>query len=126
MGFIVKFISQTVLTGFSAGEGLFIIGSQVVHIFGIPINSSNIIVAASFGFNIVYNIFFLLTHLNQTHILTLIIGIISINYLFIGEKFIHKVPNSLVLMGVSMAIFILRPTFFNISSLEIATIVSIP
>ncbi|MGL6298257.1 MAG: SulP family inorganic anion transporter, partial [Methanobacteriaceae archaeon] len=37
MGFIVKFISRTVLTGFSAGAGLFIIGSQLAHIFGIPI-----------------------------------------------------------------------------------------
>ncbi|MGL4669899.1 MAG: SulP family inorganic anion transporter [Methanobacteriaceae archaeon] len=126
MGFIVKFISRTVLNGFSAGAGFFIIGSQLAHIFGIPINSANIAVAASFGFNFFYNLFFLTTHLNQTHILTLVIGIISIIYLFVGEKIFPKIPHSLVLMVVSMAIFTLSGTFFNIGELGISTIASMP
>ena len=36
MGFLVNFISHTVVVGFTAGAGLLIAGTQIQHFFGIP------------------------------------------------------------------------------------------
>ena len=65
LGFIIKFISKTVLTGFLAGIALYIASGQLPTLFGIPGTSGNFF----------DRIYYLLVHIDQTNLATLAIGV---------------------------------------------------
>ena len=54
MGVLVNFISHTVVVGFTAGAGLLIIGTQIQHFFGVPMDR---------GMSFAESIYAFLTHL---------------------------------------------------------------
>ncbi len=112
LGFIVKFISKTVLTGFLAGIALFIASGQLPKLFGISGSSGNFF----------QRIYYLIIHIDQTNLVTLAIGLGGIIFLILATKKFPKLPNSLFLVLGSIVLI----TFTNLTSLGVSIVGSIP
>jgi high affinity sulfate transporter 1 len=112
LGFIIKFISKTVLTGFLAGIALFIASGQLPKLFGIPGSTGNFF----------ERIYYLLVHIDQTNLVTLAIGVGGILFLFLASKKFPKLPNTLFLVLGSIILI----TITNLASLGVKVVGSIP
>jgi SulP family sulfate permease len=112
LGFIVKFISKTVLTGFLAGIALFIASGQLPRLLGIPGTSGNFF----------ERMYYLLVHIDQTNLATLVIGVGGILFLFLATKKFPKLPNTLFLVIGS----IILVTFTNLAFLGVKLVGPIP
>jgi high affinity sulfate transporter 1 len=112
LGFIVKFISKTVLTGFLAGIALFIASGQLPKLFGIAGSSGNFF----------QRIYYLLIHIDQTNLVTLAIGVGGILFLIISTKRFPKLPNSLFLVLGSIALI----SFTNLTAFGVNIVGPIP
>jgi len=91
-GFLANFISAPVMKGFIIGLALTIIVGQIPKMFGIPKGEGNF-------FHQLWN---LLTHLNQTSGLTLLVGVLSLALVLGLKRWLPVVPASLVtvLLGI--------------------------
>ena len=112
LGFIIKFISRTVLTGFLAGIALFIASGQLPRLFGIHGAQGNFF----------DRIYYFLAHIDQTNMATLAIGAGGIIFLFLANRKFPKLPNTLFLVLGSIILI----TFTNLTSLGIKIVGSIP
>jgi len=112
LGFIIKFISRTVLTGFLAGIALFIASGQLPRLFGIPGAQGNFF----------DRIYYFLVHIDQTNMATLAIGAGGIIFLFLANRKFPKLPNTLFLVLGSIILI----TFTDPASLGIKIVGSIP
>jgi sulfate permease, SulP family len=112
LGFIVKFISKTVLTGFLAGIALFIASGQLPKLFGITGTTGNFF----------ERMYYLFMHIGQTNLYTLAIGVGGIIFLYVATKRFPKLPNTLFLVLGS----ILLITLTNLSSLGVQLVGYIP
>jgi sulfate permease, SulP family len=112
LGFIVKFISKTVLTGFLAGIALFVASGQLPKLFGISGSSGNFF----------ERIYYLLVHIDQTNLYTLAIGVGGILFLFLATKKFPKLPNTLILVIGSIVLI----TLTDMTSLGVKIVGSIP
>ncbi|WP_378184959.1 SulP family inorganic anion transporter [Aquimarina sp. W85] len=93
MGFLVNFLSKPVISGFTSAAAIIIGLSQLKHLLGTPIERSNQI------HHVVRNA---IATIDQTHLYTLGIGIISI-FLIKGLKKIHKnIPAALLVVVISI------------------------
>jgi MFS superfamily sulfate permease-like transporter len=105
LGFIARFISKTVLTGFLAGLALFIASGQLPKLFGISGATGNFF----------QRIFYLISHLDQTNLATLAVGVVGLLFLLIATKKFPKLPNTLILVLGSIVLL----TFTNLASLGV-------
>lgn len=112
MEFISRLISRTVLTGFSAGAAVYITITQLPRLMGIENSPSGF-------FNI---LFFIGNHINEVNLITLAIGIASILYLLLSEKYLSKLPNALIIVAIPILLF----SFIDLSWLGVSLIGSIP
>jgi sulfate permease, SulP family len=112
LGFIVKFISKPVLTGFLAGIALFIASGQIAKLFGISGGSGTFF----------QRIYFFLTHIDQTNIPTLAVGVGGILFLYLATKKFPKLPNTLFLVLGSIVLI----TVTNLTSLGVKVVGHIP
>jgi SulP family sulfate permease len=112
LGFIIKFISKTVLTGFLAGLALYIASGQIPTLLGIYGGSGTF-------FDRMY---YILLHTGQTNLATLAIGIGGIIFLVLATKKFPKLPNTLFLVLGSIVII----TFTNLASLGVKIVGTIP
>lgn len=112
MEFISRVISRSVLTGFSAGAAVYIMATQLSKFMGID--------GATGGF--FSRIAFIGTHLYEINIITLAIGIISIVYLLLSEKYLSKLPNALIIVAVPILLF----SFIDLSWLGVSLVGNIP
>ena len=112
LGFIVKFISKTVLTGFLAGIALFIASGQLPKLFGITGTTGNFF----------ERMYYLFMHIGQTNLYTLAIGVGGIIFLYAATKKFPKLPNTLFLVLGS----ILLITLTNLASLGVHLVGYIP
>lgn len=94
VGFIVNFVSESILTGFSAGAALYIASSQVSKLFGIEG------VQGSF-FERIWNV---LTHLGETNGPTLLLGATTIVILLVLERTFPRLPASLLITIVAITL----------------------
>jgi high affinity sulfate transporter 1 len=94
LGFVVNFISESVLTGFSVGAALFIASSQLSKLFGIEGVQGNF-------FERVWNV---LKHLDETNGWTLTLGLVSIALLLVLERFFPRLPTSLFVVILAIAV----------------------
>jgi high affinity sulfate transporter 1 len=92
LGFLVNFISETVLTGFSAGAAIYIGTTQLGKLFGIEGASGEFISRIVFIFN----------HLGETNPWALGLGLAGIVFLLVSEKLAPRVPWALVVVAVSI------------------------
>lgn len=97
LGFLVNFLSHPVIAGFTSAAAIIIGFSQFKHLLGIKVSGEKFLDILS---QIIKNI-------GQTHLSTLIIGIIAIILLFAVKK-IHKMipgPLVVVLLGIMVVYF---------------------
>lgn len=93
LGFIVNFISESVLKGFSAGAALFIASSQLAKLFGIEGVEGNF-------FDRVWNV---LKNLDATNGWTLGLGVVSLAGLLLLEEKAPRLPGSLIVVLLAIA-----------------------
>ena len=85
LGFLANFLSHPVVSGFITASGIIIAASQLKHILGIQAHGHNL-------YEIVVSIF---KHISETNIPTLIIGGLSLVFLFWVRKGLKPVLQSL-------------------------------
>lgn len=88
LGFVSDFFSKPILTGYITGTSLIVVISQVGKFFGISLSSDDIYLK-------VYEI---LTKLDQTHLLTLGLGIITLVILILFRLYVPKMPGPLIVI----------------------------
>ena len=88
MGFVADFFSKPILTGYIAGTALIVIASQLGKIFGISLVNDDFFA----------KIWELITSLDQTHLLTLAVGLVAILALILLKRFAPRVPATLVVL----------------------------
>ena len=112
LGFIIRYISKTVLIGFVAGLALFIVSGQLPILFGISGASGNFFQRISY----------LILHIDQTNLATLVVGAGGLLFLIIATKKFPKLPNTLILVIGSIILL----TVTNLSNLGIKVVGTIP
>jgi SulP family sulfate permease len=93
LGFLASFISTPVFKGFIVGLALTIIVGQLPKLFGVPAGSGDFFEKA----------WDLITSLGDTNGLTLVVGVGSLAGLLLLRRFAPKVPGSLVIVGLGIA-----------------------
>lgn len=89
LGFLVSFLSQPVVTGFTTAAALIIAFNQLGLLFGISLEQSN---------QLHILLIDLFTKISDLHWLTLIIGIAGLILLIFLKKWNKKIPGALVLI----------------------------
>ncbi len=92
LGWLTRFISNSVLTGFLLGLGLLIILNQINALTGLPRNP-----AISPIFNFVDH----LTHLNEIKIVVFSLGLGSIFLLILLRRYFRKLPGEMLVVVLS-------------------------
>ena len=112
LGRIAQFFSSSVLAGFVSGLAIVIIVKQLPKLFGIEAGSGNV-------WERLYD---LLTHLSETHLLTLALGIGTLVVMFLLEHYYHRIPAALVALLGGIAI----SAVFGLSELGVHIVGEIP
>lgn len=94
LGRIASFFSESVLAGFVTGLALTVAIKQVPKLMGFEGGSGNF-------WERLRHIF---AHLDETHLLTLAIGLASIALLFSMERYFHKLPAALIVMLLGIVV----------------------
>lgn len=95
MGFLVNFLSQPVISGYTSSAAIIIGLSQLKHLLGINMPSSNLI------HEVIYNT---RIHLDQIHIITVLIGVLSIILLMLFKKVSKSFPGPLIMVAAGVAV----------------------
>jgi high affinity sulfate transporter 1 len=112
LGFLVNFISETVLVGFQIGLALYVISLQIGKVTGIPGGSGEFFDRISYY----------LTHLNLIDLPTLAFSIGGLAFLVVLEKVLPKFPSKLILLVVATVLVIV----FSLTEYGIDVVGSIP
>jgi high affinity sulfate transporter 1 len=94
LGFVVNFISESVLIGFSTGAALYIASSQLSKLFGIEGVQGNF-------FERVWNV---IKNISDTNGWTLALGIASLVLLLVAEELFPKLPTSLFIVILAIGL----------------------
>lgn len=94
LGFITDFLSKPILVGYIFGTTLIVIGSQLGKMFGISLESDKFF----------QQVLELISRLDEAHLLTTIIGIVSMAALFIMRRVNRAIPAPLVLVAVAIVL----------------------
>jgi len=76
LGFLANFLSHPVIAGFITASGVLIAASQLKHILGVPTE----------GHTLIELLGSLISHLPETNLITLVIGLITVAFLFWVRK----------------------------------------
>lgn len=112
LGFLVNFISESVLTGFSAGAAIYIASTQLGKLLGIHGASGEFF----------ERIAYLTARLGETHLPSLLLGLAGIAVLLLAEEHFPKLPVALVVVLLSIALI----SFTGLGSLGIEITGEIP
>ena len=112
LGFLADFVSKPILLGYITGVAIVMIVGQLGKLFGITIESEQFF----------QQIGELLTHLGQTNVLTLLIGVALLVFLLVLRHFAPRVPAALIVV-VLMTII---SSQLHLSSYGIAVVGPIP
>jgi SulP family sulfate permease len=88
LGFLADFVSKPILLGYITGVAIIMIAGQLGKLFGITIESEHF-------FQMIRE---LLTHLGQTRVLTLMVGLALLVFLLVLRRFAPKVPAALIVV----------------------------
>ena len=97
MGRVAQFFSESVMVGFITGLALTVMVKQLPKILGIEGGSGNF-------WERLYDV---IIHLPETHLATLITGILCLILLILLEHFFHKIPAALVALVFGILISII-------------------
>jgi SulP family sulfate permease len=94
IGVIADFLSKPVLVGYLSGAALILVSTQVGKLFGLKISGHNF-------FAVVFN---LATHLRESHLLTLGLGLGLMVVLELLKRFAPKIPGALVVFVLAIVV----------------------
>ncbi|MGL4648304.1 MAG: SulP family inorganic anion transporter [Caldilineaceae bacterium] len=112
LGFITDFLSKPILVGYIFGTTLIVIGSQLGKMFGIKIESDEF-------FQQVVEV---LSRLDEAHLLTVALGIVSLATLIIIRRINRTLPGPLVIVVAA----ILVSYFFDLQAKGVAIVGPVP
>jgi high affinity sulfate transporter 1 len=112
LGFVANFISEPVLVGFKAGIGVVIVLDQIPKLFGFHIEKGRFL----------HNVISTITHIPETNLPTLAVGIATILILVGFEHFLPQVPAPLVAVAAGIA----AAAFLDLKSMGVALVGHIP
>jgi SulP family sulfate permease len=92
LGFLASFISAPVLKGFIIGLALTILVGQLPKLFGIEKGDGNFF----------SQLWHLITHLGDTSVITLVVGVASLVVLLVLKRWMPLVPGSLVVVALGV------------------------
>ncbi len=95
LGFLVNFLSQPVIKGYTYAAVIIISLSQLNHLLGITMPSSNLL------HEVIVNV---VENLSTSHLLTMIIGVLSIAFIVIVRKIGRNIPGPLILVAFGILI----------------------
>ena len=95
MGFLVNFLSRPVISGYTSSAAIIIGLSQLQHLLGVDMPSSNLI------HEIIVNTG---KHLGQIHYITVLIGVISILIIVFLKKINRFLPGPLIIVVAGILI----------------------
>jgi SulP family sulfate permease len=95
LGFLVNFLSQPVIKGYTYAAVIIISFSQLKHLLGISMSSSNLLHEV---------IVSLVNNISFTHLLTMIIGVLSIVFIVLARKINKSLPGPLILVALGILI----------------------
>ena len=87
MGVLANYLSRPVISGFTSAAAIIIGLSQVEHLLGLQIESSN---------QIQKMIFSVLQNFNETHLITVAVGLSAMSLILITKKYLPKFPSALI------------------------------
>jgi sulfate permease, SulP family len=88
LGFLADFVSKPILLGYITGVAIFMIAGQIGKLFGITIESEQF-------FQQLEELF---THLGQTRVLALLVGVALLGFLLVLRRVAPKVPAALIVV----------------------------
>ena len=112
LGRVAQFFSESVMVGFISGLALVIAVKQLPKILGIESGSGNF-------WERLYDV---LIHLSETHMLTLIVGVLCLILLFALEHFVEKIPAALMALVFGIAV----SAAFGLETLGVEIVGEIP
>jgi len=115
LGKIVDFVSNTVLVGFTAGAGVIIALGQLKTFLGISIKSS--LAMSTLG-----KTYYIITHISQTNIYVLGVGLMTIAIMVICKKINKRLPGAL--LGITIPIIFI--IMFDLEKKGVKLIGTIP
>ena len=93
LGRIADFFSRPILAGYVFGSGILIIGSQLADLFGIDVDASLYLT----------DVGAIVRNLDQTDVLTLVIGLVTIGIVVLMKRFMKAIPGALVAVALTTA-----------------------
>lgn len=93
LGRIADFFSRPILAGYVFGSGILIIGSQLADLFGIDVDASLYLT----------DVGAIVRNLDQTDVLTLVIGLVTIGIVVLMKRFMEAIPGALVAVALTTA-----------------------
>lgn len=112
-GFMVNFLSRAAIGGFTSAAALLIAFSQIKSLLGIPGSSSGSAFQLATG---------LISHLENLHALTLILGLGAIGLLLVLQRLTPRIPGPLVAVVVGT----LLTALFHLDQAGVRTVGDLP
>ncbi len=112
LGFLVNFISQSVMSGFISAAAIIIGFSQLNHLLGIDIESDYV-------FSIILE---MVSKLSEINLIVFILGLASTLILVFFRKYLPRIPGPLIVVGLSMLIVY----FADLQSLGVTIVGEVP
>jgi SulP family sulfate permease len=112
LGFITDFLSKPILVGYIFGATLIVIGSQLGKMFGFTLESDKFF----------QQVVELISRLEETHMLTFIIGVICVASLFILRRINRAIPGPLIVVVFT----IIASVVFNLEAQGVKVVGEVP
>ena len=87
MGVLANYLSRPVISGFTSAAAIIIGFSQVKHLLGLQIESSN---------QIQKMILSLIQNFNETNLITVVVGLSAMSLILVTKKYLPKFPSALL------------------------------
>jgi len=89
LGKVINYVSHSVIVGFTTGAGILIALGQLNQLLGISIKNSS-------QMSTINKLFYVLTHLNESNIFSIALGLLTIGIIIICKKINKNLPGSLI------------------------------
>ncbi len=112
LGFITDFLSKPILIGYITGTSLIVIGSQLGKMFGIKVESDYFL----------RQIMEVLSRFDEWHVLTVVLGLVSMAILFIIRRVNRALPGPLIVVVLG----IIASIVFDLAARGVAVVGAVP
>lgn len=112
LGFITDLLSKPILVGYIFGTALIVIGSQLGKMFGIKLESDQFF----------RQVVELISRLDEAHLLTVAIGVVSMAALFVMRRINRALPGPLIVVAVA----IVASVVFDFAAKGVAVVGAVP